>query len=138
MRDAFGGILNLAIIAVFLVVVMGVLGLTFSYTKAFKAKNIILSRIEQYEGHGCFEVGKACFNRIQEDTKSIGYSPSVTSCAEKYEAVGNIFCYKAEDVNDKTIFKIVSQVDIPIPIVNKILNLSFFEINGDTRPVKYK
>ena len=38
MKDAFGGILNLVLIAVFLVIVSGVLGLTVSYTKAFNFK----------------------------------------------------------------------------------------------------
>ena len=45
MKVAFGGILNLALVVVFLMIVSGVLGLTVSYTKAFNFKNYVISTI---------------------------------------------------------------------------------------------
>ena len=56
MRDAFGGIVNIVLVAIFLVIVSGILGLVVNYTKAFRMKNTVISAIEQYEGaDGCFE-----------------------------------------------------------------------------------
>ena len=46
MKDAFGGILNLAFLAVFLLLVMGILGLIVNYTKAFRMKNFTIDYIE--------------------------------------------------------------------------------------------
>ena len=42
MRDAFGGIVNIAIIVVFMTIVSGYLAFNVSYTKAFKVKNYFI------------------------------------------------------------------------------------------------
>ena len=54
MRDAFGGVANLAIIIVFLTLVSGYLALNVNYTKAFRVKNKIISTFEQFEGN-CYD-----------------------------------------------------------------------------------
>ena len=55
MKDAFGGIVNIVLVAIFLVIISGILGLVVNYTKAFRMKNVVISTIEQYEGaSGCF------------------------------------------------------------------------------------
>ena len=51
MRDAFGGLMNMVIIIVFLVLVSGYLAFNVNYTKAFRVKNKIITTIEQYEGN---------------------------------------------------------------------------------------
>ena len=43
MRDAFGGIFNIFIIVVVLLLIMGILGLTVNYTKAFRMKNYVIT-----------------------------------------------------------------------------------------------
>ena len=50
MKEAYGGIFNIVFIVIFLVIAIGVLGLTFSYTKAFKMKNAVVGAMEEYEG----------------------------------------------------------------------------------------
>ena len=50
MRDAFGGLINIAIIIVFLVIVSGYMAYNVSYAKAFNVKNKIISTIEEHEG----------------------------------------------------------------------------------------
>jgi hypothetical protein len=50
MRDAFGGLLNIVIIVVFMTLVSGYLAFNVSYAKAFKVKNKIISTIENYNG----------------------------------------------------------------------------------------
>ena len=54
MRDAIGGVVNVAFIAVFLVIVSGYLAFSVSYNKAFKVKNKIISILEQYEYYNSF------------------------------------------------------------------------------------
>ena len=43
MRDALGGIVNITIIVVFLVIVSGYLAFNVNYTKAFRVKNKIIT-----------------------------------------------------------------------------------------------
>ena len=170
MKDAFGGIFNLAIVAVFLVVVMGILGLTVNYTKAFRAKNIIISTIEEYgTGDTCFYKGRSCFEKIKERLEGISYHPHSLTCPSSgtdghnnwstapVDAAGQnevLFCFADERVVgdnyadkynaskatvgckiDPHVFTVVTQVDIDIPIVNKIMGLYFFQVKGDTRVV---
>ena len=47
MRDAFGGVANLVIIVVFLVLVSGYLAFNVNYTKAFRVKIKLNPLIEQ-------------------------------------------------------------------------------------------
>ena len=101
MKEAFGGILNLVLIVTFLLIVMGVLGLTVSYSKAFRMKNKVISRIEQYEGStSCFSPDGKCFEMIKQDAAQLGYSPSIAlSCDNNME---NYFCYNVYTVSDET------------------------------------
>ena len=74
MRDAFGGIVNIVLVAIFLVIISGILGLVVNYTKAFRMKNTVISTIEQYEGaQGCFGNSSAtgCQERIEERAKKL-------------------------------------------------------------------
>lgn len=142
MRDAFGGILNIVLIALFLVIVEGVLGFTVNYTKAFKMKNIVISSIEEYEASGCFNTSgdTSCRNKIIEGAKNVGYSPSNLSCPNLYTSIDNLFCYKANpegtSADGKTVYRVVTQVDINIPIIKNIMGLSFFQVTGDTRGIR--
>ena len=63
MRDAFGGLMNMVIIVVFLVLVSGYLAFNVNYTKAFRVKNKIITKIEQYERSEERRVGKECRSR---------------------------------------------------------------------------
>ena len=157
MKDAFGGIFNLAIVAVFLVVVMGILGLTVNYIKAFKAKNIIIAAIEEYGGSGpsCFNTGYPCFEKIKRETESIGYHPTSLNCpsetiagqsyyvSPRDSSSNGLFCFtqidgsnddKTHTVYDK--YAVITQVDIDLPIINKIMGLYFFQVKGDTRAIR--
>jgi len=145
-RDAYGGILNIVFIALFLIIVEGILGLVVNYTKAFKMKNSVISTIEQYEASGCFdEAGDtACIDIIKDRAKNIGYSPVSLKCPDGYDKIQGLFCYKSERVttNDKLFgsprmtYRVVTQVDINIPIINKIMGLSFFQVSGDTKIIE--
>ena len=142
MKDAFGGIMNLAMIVAFLMIVSGVLGLTVSYTKVFKFKNFVISTIENYEGgKGCFDptLNNGCFNTIKQKAERIGYAPGVEISCHGYTRVDNLFCYKKEYSGagtNEVKYKIITQIDVDIPIINKIVGSKVFQVTGDTRTIK--
>ena len=70
MKDAFGGILNLVFIVVFLLLVIGVLGLVVSYTKAFKMKNEIKPVIKEVDN-----MTKGSIPSFDINDKSAEYNP---------------------------------------------------------------
>ena len=137
MRDAFGGILNIFIIVVVLLLIMGILGLTVNYTKAFRMKNYVISAFENYEAAECWRESSACYKSIVEKAKSIGYSPKRDlSCPQLYSNAGGFFCYKEINKSKgKYVYSIQTQVDINLPIINKIMGMTIFGINGDTRVI---
>lgn len=144
MKDAFGGILNIMFIAVFLVIVSGILGFIVCYTKAFRMKNFVISAIEQYETYGCFESNSgygasSCSEKIKENAKSIGYSPVNVNCPKNFSPNADngdtFFCYKENTSNSGKYYSIVTQVDLDIPIINHIMGLTFFQVHGDTRVI---
>ena len=65
MRDAMGGVVNLVIIVVFMVIVSGYLAFNVSYTRAFRVKNKIISTYEQYSGN-CESNSSPCMTQIMK------------------------------------------------------------------------
>ena len=146
MQDAFGGILSIVLIVVFLLLVEGVLGFTVSYSKAFRMKNVVLSTMEEYDNACCFKSGTACYKKIKYKAEKLGYSPAKLSCPSgfklAYSGGESFFCYKANKSNStvsggKT-YHIITQVDINIPIINNITGMTLFQVSGDTRVIYTK
>lgn len=153
MRDAFGGLVNLVIISIFLVIVSGFLAFNVNYTKAFRVKNNIISSFEQYEGN-C-NAGTECYAKIEKYMQSIGYSKSSTikPNEEGFNCSNSGFCYKLYCSNGqnnaspgpvgsvcspekKGYYKIVTQINIDIPILNKIIpSMDVFKVYGNTRTI---
>ncbi len=141
MRDAFGGIINLAMIVVFLVLVCGYLAFNVNYTKAFRVKNYIITSLEQYEGN-CAS-GTACSNKIQSYIKQVGYSAPNFDIDDYVCNYG--YCYKefkasnespgtVSESKNQVYYRVVTQINIDIPIVNKIMpGLKIFQISGNTK-----
>lgn len=144
MRDAFGGIVNIAMIVIFLVVVSGYLAFNVNYTKAFRVKNKIISAYEQYEGN-CTKTSSQCRKQIQDYMKQVGYTTQKLKDSS-YTGCDNGYCYqeivvqdanKYEKRNKKVYYKIKTQINIDIPIINKILpGLRIFEVTGDTKVIE--
>ena len=143
MRDAFGGVTNIVIIVVFLALVSGFLAFNVNYTKAFRVKNKIISTFEQYEGN-CDNPSDDCNTEIKAYMNSLGYNaPNFSLTSDGYTChQGMGYCYKRVDINNasdtkqKAYFKIVTQININIPIINKILpGLKIFQVAGDTMPI---
>ena len=148
MKEAFGGIFNIIYVVIFLVVVISILGLVVSYTKAFKMKNAIISVIEEYEGSGCFPEQSGgtkntiCRNKIKEKAQELAYSPVSLNCdtGNGFYNADNFYCYSVDkrikDGNCYVMAKVVTQVNISFPLIDKIMGFSFFQVSGDTKWVQ--
>lgn len=154
MKEAFGGIFNIIFVVIFLVIVIGVLGLVFSYTKAFKMKNAIISVIEEYEASGCYpeiaggSTDTPCRNKIKQEAQGLAYNPVSLNCKETLCSknggmckAGDVYCYEMttktkDDGRQYAVFKVVTQVDISFPIISRIMGLEFFQVAGDTREIQ--
>ena len=146
MKEAFGGIVNLVFLIIFLLIVVGVLALVVSYTKAFRMKDAIISVIEEYEGSGCYPESPlspssssqtACREKIRRKAEELAYNPPMLNCngADIYKAEG-IYCYKLEKKsNNKAVITVITQVDMNFPIIEHIMGFRFFQVAGDTRTI---
>ncbi len=156
MRDAFGGIVNLTIIVVFLVIVSGYLAYNVNYTKAFKVKNKIISYFEQY-GNTCSNTTSDCSQKINKFMKEIGYNTDGSFMQLNAKSIGDgtpctwtcnsklNFCYaqylvaKNTDVTggkgkSKVYYKVATRINMNIPIIDRIVP-SFFTVSGDTKQI---
>jgi len=145
MRDAMGGLVNIVIIVVFMVIVSGYLAFNVNYTKAFRVKNKIISTYEQYEGN-CESTSSKCVTEIVEYMRQIGYDRKVNLKSIERDGYvcpdGYGYCYKKVEArndtnvndNSKYYYKIVTQITIDIPIINRVMaNLNTFRVTGDTK-----
>ncbi len=145
MKDAFGGILNLAFLAVFLLLVMGILGLIVNYTKAFRMKNFAIDTIEKYEG-SCRKPTDACIQEIENKAQSISYSPTIQSCPVGFKNMDGFFCIKAEPltgyspdaylVGEPCVYTVITQSDVSLPIIETVLSFRIFQVTGNTEVVE--
>lgn len=148
MRDAIGSTVMVTIIIAFIIIVSSYLAYNVNYTKAFRMKNKIISIYEDYKGV-CSE---SCEDEIYEYARSIGYQPATLNCSGTYELKpsGNpLYCAKKVTVNstystsnpDKVVpdkdgtnyYKIVTRINIQIPLFDNIFNFGFMYVTGDTK-----
>ncbi len=153
MRDAFGGLMNMVIIVVFLVLVSGYLAFNVNYTKAYHVKNKIITTIEQYEGAcepGPMDNGNACNKIIKEYMNSVGYNASniridgyqchdqAGYCIKAFDATAKeetpVISSDVSDLPKKVYYKVSTAIVVDIPIINKIMpNLKIFQVSGTTK-----
>ncbi len=143
MRDAIGGSVTIVIIVVFIAIVSGYLAFNVNYTKAFRMKNKIISYYDDYNGE-C-DTNAQCRRKIKEYAKEVGYNPAKLNCPNGYAAKDNLYCSKKVSANSvassashndrrkKTYYKIVTKINIEIPIVNYFFDISLFNVSGDTK-----
>lgn len=142
MRDAMGGSVVLIIIVMFIVIALGYMAFNVNYTKAFRMKNKVISVYEEYDGDCLSE----CKKKIKDYSKTIGYtSVNGFKCPSGYKQVDNIYCVqefttRTMGTNDvvkegttKKYYRIITKINVEIPIINNILDLNVFYITGDTK-----
>ncbi|MBQ8132083.1 MAG: hypothetical protein IJ193_06305 [Bacilli bacterium] len=146
MRDAVGGVVNLVIIVVFMVIVSGYLAFNVNYTKAFRVKNKIISTIEEYEGN---VTNRSVEEQITKYMRDIGYNTGQNmNCSGRgmKDGPGGGWCYLqvrtnysggVNEDNIKVYYKVVTQIQIDMPIIRNVMPyLRFFTISGDTKAIK--
>ena len=146
MKDAYGGIVNLVFIALFLLVISCVFALIVSYTKAFKMKNNVISVIERYEGSGCTgdKKNSECINMIKKGADRIGYSASdKLACPNGYTKVEKLFCVKQivsrkkdKYHNIRYTYDVITQVDLNFSLVSNIFGFNIFRVSGETQEIE--
>lgn len=140
MSNAFGGVVNLTFIVVFLVVVSGFLAFSVSYNKAFRVKNKIISIIETKEGID-HDDGSAR-EEIKNYMSSIGFSYKKDWSAEGYDTCRDGFCYSkvpvsdavpAEGIKAKVYYKVSTAVNIDLPVLGYYVpQMKLFQVSGTT------
>lgn len=143
MRDAFGGIVNISMIVVFLVVVSGYLAFNVTYTKAFRMKNKIITTLEQYEGCQQGTNEETCVGILEDYANSIGYvTPNKNYCTKddgEWTKCTNKYAWKEMQSgtggdNTKHYYNVRTIISIQIPIIEKIMsNMDVFYLNGSTK-----
>lgn len=148
MKDAVGGIVNIWIIAIFIVLISGYLAFSVQYNKAFRMKNEIIEAIEQCDG---YESGtsKACVEEIISNyMDKIGYNvpnwtwdecPSTTTdgCSE-----GTGFWVKkhrvssSSEVGEQYYYTVATAINTDIPIFRYYIpNMNIFQVTGNTKRI---
>ena len=148
MRDGIGSVILITIIIVFIVCASSYLAYNVNYTKAFRMKNKIISIYEDYDG----VCSSSCEDEIYQYASDLGYSPASLDCGS-YEARPTdkpLYCVKKITVNTEAAhpgnpgkviedkigthyYKIVTRININIPIFDNIFGARFLYINGDTK-----
>ncbi len=153
MNEGVGSTTVLVVIVVFIAVVSAYLAYNVNYTKAFRMKNKIISLYEEYDGKCVTE----CRNKIIEYAKDIGYNPYNSLRCDDQDVkpagvttttgreVSGLFCeYKIKvqkssasddvfiDSGDEYYYRILTRIDIQIPIIQNILSLRILNVTGDT------
>ncbi len=159
MNEGVGSTSTIVIIIVFIAIVSAYMAYNVNYTKAFRMKNKIISLYEEYDGEcpGSPDQAGTCQNKILTYSRQIGYSSASLNCdtnplrpdqdvleTRRY-AVG--YCaYKIQMRNarqsDATVvdegkdmyyYRILTRIDINVPIVQNVLQLRILNITGDTK-----
>ena len=147
MRDAFGGIVNIALIVFFIVVAFSYIAFNINYTKAFRMKDKIIAIYNQYNG----VCNDRCKQEIRDYAAAIGYKPSgrLECNASGGENPGendmNLFCIReisGTDVNPSLgelddlgayHYEIRTIINIDVPIIRNIFMYESFQIKGYTK-----
>lgn len=145
MRDAMGGIFNLAFLAVFITVISGYLAFSVTYNRAFKVKNKAISILEQYQ-----HLNDTSADEIRTYMRKIGYTGSTNtrglpddkrgSCQWDCHTITGICLKWVQDDSDSSMpkgyYSVTTAVDLNIPIFNKFLPfMNFFHTSGDTMTI---
>ncbi len=138
MRDATGGAVNIFIIVVFIVFALGYMAFNVNYTKAFRMKDKVISAYEKYDG----ECTSECVTELTNYANSIGYQPDTITCPTGGVVKENGYCVlltKQESYADrktKCYYRIVTKVNIEIPIIQYVTTFSAFHVTGDTKAIE--
>ena len=137
MKAATGNALLMNIIIVFLVVVLGVLVTSITYTKAFRVKNRIVEVIENYDGDFNNHEDQIR-NDITTSLSNVGYRLKGTSNCRTLndgstayeEGKDYYYCVYRYGTDRGHYYKVVTYMYLDLPVINEILNIPVY---GETK-----
>ena len=166
MRDSSGGVVVLAIIVIFITFVSAYMAFNVNYTKAFRMKNKIIDTIEKYDGKcgaksSCRNEITQYAKDIGYNPYNITSCPKIKGvkrvsgvevvdknyCMYEFKVVSDddAYCTKKDsttgkclqtDTGNRYYYRIMTVIDIKIPVVQNILGLNLMSITGDTKYFK--
>jgi hypothetical protein len=122
MREALGGSLILKIILIFITLYIAFLAIALSYSNSFKAKNIIVSIIEENEGYP--GSNDSTVIKINSKLEAISYS------IDNYKVTAHKVTEKG--VRNGYYYQVTTYIIFDFPIVNIFFR---FPITGKTRVI---
>ena len=142
MRASIGGIVNLFMIAVFIVIISSFLLFNVSYAKSYRVKNKIIETYEQYEGN-CKSQNSSCYKAIKEYEDRLGYNlkTKISSTADGQEYCVDDLGYCAleikEDYNapNAYTYRIRTEISVRFPLIENIMGIGKFKIVGLTKTI---
>ena len=162
MRDAFGGAFMIKLFLVFIIIYVGFTAIALNYAKAFKAKNLIISYIEDNEISGLEDMNVEADMAMREyfEKEIVGnlnyvypVSCKTTSNNEKcYSDIGIVIkqIEPTPAYRNKlgTYYQVTTYFGFQLPFFDRILALSGrnndenivgrWRIVGETRPIAYE
>ena len=128
MRESIGTVSLLNFIIFFILLVFAFLMGTFSYYKAYRVNNAIVSSIEKFEGYNELSV-----DEIEEKLSTLGYERTEFRCRDKngYELIAQPqgYCiYESvrdydKDTDVYTSYQVTTVIKFQFPIVQNLLRL---------------
>lgn len=143
MRASIGGIVNLFLVTIFIIIVSSLLLFNVSYAKSYRVKNKIITTYEQYEGKCGLHT--SCQSEIKNYEDRLGYNVTRAMVADAargetcYQDLG--YCaIKQKAANYKQgnrayTYKIRTEVKVRFPFVEDILGIGTFKISGKTKDI---
>ena len=140
MNEGLGGTVTMGIIGFFIVLALGYAAFNVNYTKAFRMKDKIISVYEDYRG----KCDSDCQEVIRDYAKKIGYkSDDFIGCPKGYneDETRKLYCISdrvcpdttADDIKGKCYYKIITKINLQIPVIKNFFDFKFFYIHGDTK-----
>lgn len=131
MREAYGGIFSLTLLATFLVIISSIIAFSLSYSKALRMKEYAIT---QYEKQEC-NVNNDFKKSIEAEASRIGYSSNST-CDEQYNVNG--ICISNNTSAGYTTGTITTFAGIDLPFIKDIFPALKFKITGTSNRCKIK
>ena len=134
MFDTMSKTTKLIIVSLIILLLSLTAAYKINYQKAVKVNKKIVSQYEKYLGDCTIDT--ICHEEIIEYMNDIGYIANNLKTKEEF-ICENEYCYKEIDnKTNETTYEIITQVNINIPIINKIIpHIEIFQILDETKPI---
>ena len=137
MKEAIGNAFLTGLAILFLSLIMGLLVSSLSYSKAYKAKNKIVSIIEKYNGFS-----EEAEEEVNKDLYNIGYRSNRLDKKCKTMENGTLlhdagagrydYCVYQVPTSRGAYYHIITYMHFDIPIIGEYMN---FGVEGDSRTI---